>query len=361
MTRARHLWWPALTVVVLSATQAASSQDHPRLQIDEDITAYAVAPDNRVVYSVRHIMKTKRYELERDDIWIAPLDGKRVRIVNGEKLVKTNVPFSYTITSLAFSPDGHRLTVQMETSQVVDERGTTQDQQIVDLMDDDGKEIEIKGTRNTVIPGGFQAVWLSDDVTVAFLTESAQSKLVYGIGTVRPVGGRGGPILEDHAFSAVAWDAKRNAAVAIERNANLSGPIRLVAIDLIRESRREVAALDRYLGQLMLSPSGTKVAYFRDGDTLEVRDLTAPDKVTSVPVAYGRYLWAPDERHILLKRGEEKRSGELFWVSIPDGKLQPILHDVPFKDFQISPDGQRLAVLEPGKHSLQVYPLPLPQ
>lgn len=334
-----------------------AAQEKPHLVIDEDCPAFDIAPDGRIVYAVRRIMKAKRWDLQRDDIWVATLEGKRTRIVNGEKLVKSQAPFSYAIQALHWSPDGKLLTVDMLTDEVIDEQGNTREGQVTDLMDSDGKEIQIAGTHNSIIPDGAQAQWLGDGVTVAYLAEAVKPKLLYSIGTVRPVGGRGGPILEGHTFSAVAWLPKQSAAITVERDRSLSGPIQLVWLDLIKETQRKLATLDGFLGQLSVSPSGQRVAYFRDGDTLEIRELTAPDKAIQVTAAYGHFAWAPDERRVLLKRGPEKKAGDLVWVGLPDGKLDPVLHDLAFKDFQISPDGHWLAVTQPGKRSIYVYPL----
>src|SRR5690242_1393267 len=49
----------------------AQNLDKPLQSIDEDITAFAYAPDGRIVYSVYRRVKTKVYDaLEHDDIWI---------------------------------------------------------------------------------------------------------------------------------------------------------------------------------------------------------------------------------------------------------------------------------------------------
>jgi hypothetical protein len=356
--------WPALAVatflgcLILASTPPARAQDKPFLQIDEDCPAFDIAADGRIVYAVRRVLHEKVWEIQRDDIWVVTPEGRKTRIVNGEKLVKSHVPFSYAIQAIRWSPDGQRMTVQMITSEVIDQEGNTREALITDLMDADGKEIQISGTHNSIIPEGVQATWLSDGATVAFLTEAVKPRLLYSIGTVRPVGGRGGPSFVGRTFSTVVWNPKESTAVAIERDRGLSGPIQLVSLDLIKETRRELATLDGYLGQLSLSPSGKKVAYFRDGDTLEIRDLAKPGEATRVTVAYGHFEWAPDEQRVLLKRGPEKKTGDLAWVSIPGGKLEPILHGLGFHWFEISPDGRRLAVTQPGKRNLLVYPLP---
>lgn len=357
VARAARRMWPLISLALLCSA-ALPAQDQPKLTVDEDCPAFAFAPDGRIVYAVQHVFKAREYDLERDDIWIVSQEGKRLRIVNGEKLVKTNHPFSYSIQSLSWSPDGRRFLAQMLTNEVINARGDTQEGELADLFESDGREINIAGLHNSAIPDAYQAVWLADAETVVFFSEAVKPKLLFEIVAVRPIGGRGGSSFSGHVFSAVSWDPVRNSAVAIERDRSLTGPIRLVQLDLIKETRRELVTLDAFLGQLTISPSGTKVAYFRDGDTLEVRDLASPDHATQVTVAYGRFAWSADERRVLLKRGLERHSGDLVWVSLDDGKLEPALHGLVFRDFQLSRDGRSLGVTQPGKRSLIVYSLP---
>ncbi len=352
---------------------AARAQDSPLLTVDDECAALAYAPDGRIAYAVRRILTTRRLEIERDDIWIVAPDGKRHRIVNGEKLVQSRAPFSYAIQSLRWARDGKRLTVEMLTSEMIDQRGNTREGLLTLLIDENGKEIKIAGA-DSAIPQATNAVWLADGVTLVYLEEKVKPKLLFSIHSVRPVAGRGGALFPGHVFAAAAWDAKQNAGVAIERDPNLSGPPRLVALDLLKETRRELATLEGYAGGLSLSPSGTKVAYFRDYQVLEIRDVNAPERVARVRLAYGTYQWAPDERRILLKRGLAHRSGDLVWVALPplpssapesagaapqetEGQLQPAFHGLSFRDFELSLDGRFLAVIQPGKRNLLVFAL----
>lgn len=137
----------------------------------------------------------------------------------------------------------------------------------------------------------------------------------------------------------------------------LSSPM-LVRLDLVKETRTAIMPIDQYAGDFALSPSAQKVAYFRDGDTLEVRDITNPgDKPAQVRVAIGQFQWGHDEKRVLLKRGDPLKSDRLTWVGLYDGQFEPLLHDLEFHDYAISPDGQFVAVTEPGKRSLLVYSL----
>jgi len=364
--------------LVLCLAGSPAPQDTPTLTVDEHCTAFAYAPDGRIAYAVRHILTTRRLEIQRDDIWLVGRDGKRRRIVNGERLVQGPTryggpaAFSYTIHSLRWSPGGTRMTVELLTSEMIDQRGNTREGQLTLLLDENGKEIRV-GSGDSVIAESTQAAWLADGATVVYLKEAVEPKLLYAIHSVRPAAGRGGVLFADHVFAAAAWNPRQNAGVGIERERSLRGAPRLVALDLLKETRRELATLEGYAGGLSISPSGAKVAYFRDPEVLEVREVAVPERAARIHVAMGAYQWAADENRILLKRGPERRSADLAWVSIPpvvaananaarsgaaaEVALRPVLHGLSFRAFEVSPDGRSLAVIEPGKRNLLVYPV----
>lgn len=316
----------------------------------------AFAPDGRIAYAVRRIVRVRKIEMQRDDIWVASRDGKAKRIVNGEKLFPGEAPVGFGVQGLRWSPDGTRLAVEMTVRQMVDQEGTIKEALLTMLFDDNGKEVKIEGGGN-VIPEASQATYLADGVTIAYLTEAVKPRLLFAVNTLRAIAGRGGRLFDRYAFVAVAWDVKRQMAAAVERDTTLSGPPRLVWLDLQKQTRRELAELTGYLGSFTLSPSGTKVAYFSDPETLEIRSIERPDAVTKVKVAIGPYQWHTSESRILIKRGLGKRASDLMWVSIPDGKVEPVLHSLAYWDFEISPDGTLLAVTSPGKRKLEVFSL----
>lgn len=328
------------------------------LSIDQECTGFAMGADGRVVYAVRHTFSKKplKYEMERDDIWIASPGGKRRRIIEGAKLVRGNAPFSYQVRDLRWAPDGQHLVANLMTTAVIDDEETRRDQDMVLLFDDSGKEIMIQGT-DSVIPGGTDGTWLGDSATVAYLVEEAKPRLLFSLNTVRPGAGRGGRIFANAYYGAVAWLPKRSLAVAIERDAQLSRAPVLVMLDLAKQTRKELAALDAFAGGLSISPSGEKIAYYRDLETIEVREVAHPEKVKQVRALIGNYRWGPDERRILLKPGAENKSNVLQWVNIADGNTEPILHGLTFRDFDLSPDGRQVAVRIPGKGNIQVFPL----
>jgi Tol biopolymer transport system component len=345
----------------------AAGQEKPVLSIDQECTAFAMAADGRVVYAVRHVFSKKRIKndikrddtwlMERDDIWMMEANGKRRRVVEGEKLVRGTGAFSYQVRALRWSPDGRRLVAELMTSSVIDEDGTTRDQDMALLLDGDGKEIKIGGG-DSMIAGGIGAEWLGDGETVGFLTEEMRPKLLFSLNTVRPVSGTTTRIFANADYAAAAWLAKKSLAVAVERDRQLSGPPVLVLLDVAKQTRKELAKLDQFAGGLSISPSGEKVAYYRDLETIEVREVAHPEKVTRVRALVGPYRWAPDERRILLKPGAENRSNVIEWVYLYEDKTEPILHELTYRDFELSPDGKQVAVRIPGKGNIQVYALP---
>ena len=63
----------------------AQDLEKPLQNIDEEVTSFSFAPDGRIAYSVRRNIKTKKYDLQHDDIWIQDANGKRRRILQGDK------------------------------------------------------------------------------------------------------------------------------------------------------------------------------------------------------------------------------------------------------------------------------------
>jgi hypothetical protein len=333
-------------VVFSSADSAAAQQPAPVLTIDEEVSAFAFAPDGRIAYAVRHVFGERRLQVQRDDIWVSTLEGKKTRIIEGQKLFRGAAPFSYAVQALRWSPDGARLAVEMYTSTMTDAHGETKEGYVTWLLDASGKEIK-NGGGPGMIEDAANSAWLTDGATVAFIHEAVQPKLLFDIRTLRPAGSRGESPFEGRTFSAVAWDlrpASGSFALAIERSPTLTGPVRLVWLDLQTKERRELAQLAGYAGQLSVSPSGKFVAYFREQETLEFREVAHPERVARVRVAFGAFAWAGDER-VLIKRGtfetgprgSGRRSGTLAWLSVPPLQAEPVASasaDVTAKESQ---------------------------
>lgn len=353
-----------LSLAVLSAALVCAlssppvhAQQKPLATIQLDCRASAISSQGLTACVAFHQMHFQKYYIERDDIWTVTLKGKRRQIVNGARLVQTDTPFSFAMRKLTFSPDGKLLTVQMTTAQVTSANGSTQEQKMVDLIDTDGKEIPVAGTKTSVILDATNATWLADDETVAYLLSAEDSDLLFRVGLTHPKQGAGGPIFQGHLFTTVAWDAARSSAVAIERTENFDEPIKLVRLDLIHQTDTVLATIPAYLGGLALSPDGNRVAYYTDGDTIEVRALGNPQKAVTVHGAYGALAWGNYDDRILLKRGPENQTGDLVWLSIPGGNITPILHDLFYRGFAISPQAHAIVVTQPGDNHLSVYPL----
>jgi hypothetical protein len=377
---------PFLIGMIFLFSANCKAQDNPAFKIDENITRFAYSAGGRIAYAARHVFSVKKIQLQRDDIWIAEPDGKRHRILLGEKFVRGSGPFSYTVRGLRWSPDGSKLAAELGTSEMINEDGDTREGVMTLLLDDAGREITI-AEADSVIPGATTACWLADSATVVYLTELAQapaqapaskppsippSSKLFTLNRVKILAGGGGALFQGHLFSAVACDVQKDNGVAIERDQGMTGPPRLVALDLGRETSRVMATLEDYAGGLTISPSGKKAAYWINNEQLEVRDIDVPNRRARVRVAFGTLAWSANESRVLVKRGPALRSGGLVWVALPpledvaagtapataEVVPQSILHDLEFRQFDISPDGKSLAVVEPGKRNLLVYSLP---
>jgi hypothetical protein len=354
-------------------TARAQSPDleKPLLNIDEDVSAFAFAPDGRIVYSVRRNFHTKQYDFEHDDIWMQENGGKRKRLLQGEKFSRGTAPFSYVIDSFRWSPNGRLILAQLFTTSVVDEHGATQDSWMTLAIDDGGKELRLGGNES-LLKDAYDASWLVDNSTIVYLTEVVKPKVLYSFKYMNVTAGPSGHVFEGRTFLDAYPIPRTNLAIGVERDHNLTGPPRLQRLELLAQDDRELATLDGYEGGVSVSPSGKKVAYFVDKEVLEIRDLAEPTKIARVRVGLGTFQWASDETRILLKRAPEKKSGDLVWVEVPTLAAQtakdqevpvtqptfvPILHGLAFRDFAITPDG-KLAVIAPGKRNLLVFPLP---
>jgi hypothetical protein len=350
----------------------AQNLDKPLQSIDEEITAFAYAPDGRIVYAVNRKFKTKLYDLEHDDIWLQDAGGKRRRLLEGQKFNRGNQPFSYIVNSFRWSANGRFILAELLTTTVTDESGRTQDSFQTLVLDDGGKEIRIaKG--DSVIPDAADPFFLPDNVTINCLAEAVTPRRLYSLKTARLDTGFGKSPHEGRTFRELLPLPGVFAAIAVEQDHSMTGPARLQRLKLLIDEHEELVTLDGYEGGLSVSPSGKKVAYFIDKEVLEVRDLASPDHLARVRVGLGVLHWSPDESRILLKRAIEKKSGDLVWIDLPPlaaiakdhdipvSQPEPIsiLHGLTFRDFAISPDGRFLAVVITGKRNLLVFPLPL--
>jgi hypothetical protein len=400
------LWLCAIFLFAFPPPAAAQSLDKPTLTIDEDITAFAFAPDGRIVYSVRRMYRNKKYDMQRDDIWIQDAGGKRKRIFQGEHFTVANPiapresdrssdeenekgkkgkkdkadkdrpttpPFTYLVEGFSFSPNGRMVLVQLLTSTIMDESSHQQDERMTLVLDESGREIKLSGD-NAVIHDAKDATWLKDNATIVYLNEAVKPNLLFSFRYANIRTGPAGPAFEGRTFVASAPIPHTNSTIAIERDRNLSGPPRLQRLELLAQDDKELATLDGYETGLSVSPSGKHVAYFIDKEVLELRDLEHPNRLARVRIGLGAIQWSGDESYLLIKRSPERKSGDLVWIPLPQLATVtamhtdpipvvqpdpiPILHSLTFRDFAISPDGRMLGVIPPGKRNLLLFPVP---
>ena len=353
-----------------SSPLRAQQLDKPLQTIDEEITAFAFAPDGRVAYAVNRGFKTKKYDLEHDDLWILESNGKRKRILQGDKFIRGEQPFTYAVEAFRWSPNGRLLLAQFFTA-TLDETGRAEDSTNTLVLEDNGKEIRPGGT-DSFVRNASNAAWLLDGATFVYLAEVTKPKVLFSFKQSSVTNGPGGNVFEGRTFLDAEQIPRSNTFIAIERDRALTGPPRLQELDMTTQEDRELATLDGYEGGLRLSPSGGKALYFVDKEILEIRDLKNPTLIARLRVGLGVPQWSPDESHIFLKRAVEKKSGDLVvfavpkLAAIPAGKevpvvqpdAQPLLHAVTIREFAISPDGRFLAIIPPGKRNLLIFPFP---
>lgn len=377
----------AAVLAVLAPSRSSAQVAKPILLIEEDCQAFAIAPDGKIAYAVRRIKGVKKLIMERDDIWVAEADGKRKKILEGDKFIPYTEKMSYAIQSLRWSPDSRRLLAEMEIQSMDADSSTVGlGGRSVLLLDENGSVITVANnepkpapaaaaaakpsgfsssddsadsstttaktsSRPGIVDGVTDATWLADGQTIAYVSGAGQLQ----ISTLRPSDGKKTLLFEGKNFLAVAWDAKHNQAVAV--GAGFRGGETLIQLDLIHETLRDLAPIPGYDGSLSISPSGKRIGFFYNGDVLEVRDLANPNKPIDVRAGAGKFEWSKDERSVLLKRGMDKRSNDLVWITLPEGNFRPFMHDILFHDFEIMPDGDSIAVTEPGKRTLKIFRL----
>jgi dipeptidyl aminopeptidase/acylaminoacyl peptidase len=365
---------PGVLTVLLFHAAVSSAQDSPKFVINDDCQVFDIASNNSIVYAVPHLKRIRRLVLERDDISVADPSGRTRHIVDADRFLAPTPPSGFVVNSLSWSPDGRRIAVSMTLQEApagftmdkkeAKKRGNMDDAEdnapilakgggkAIALLEDDGREIKVANPKTRFIEGGVDAAWLADGKTAVYLTGGPP----WAISRVQPEDGKTSVLFEGHKFDAVVWDAKRNQAFAIG-DLSLRGQQTLVKLDLLHEFVTEIARVKNYQGSLTVSPSGDSVGFFEDGDTVEVIDVLHPDQPLQMRVGYGRFGWGREERHILLKRGPEERSNILLWIGLHDGTFKSVLHGLVFHDFEIAPDGETLAVTDPGRRILKVYPL----
>jgi hypothetical protein len=357
---------------LFSDSSPAQNLDKPLSSIDEEITAFSFGPNDAFAFSVYHNFKTKKYDLEHDDLWLQEPHGKRRRLLEGQKYTRGTQLLSYLTDSIRWSPNGHYLLVQLLTTTVEDpDSGNATNSVQTLLFDDSGHEARVNKGDNFLLDAA-NATFLPDNNTIAYLSQAVPTLPLFSIKTTRLSSGSFPSPYEGRTFRDVAWLPGMNFAVAVEQDRSMSGPPRLQYLDVLSDSDKELATLDGYEGGLTVSPERTMAAYFVDREVLEIRSLSNPNHLARVRVGLGVVRWTADGSRIFLKRALEKKSGDIVWFPVPPlAAVSPnkeipvsqptpvsILHGLTFREFAISPDGRLLAVVVPGKRNLLVFPLP---
>jgi hypothetical protein len=346
----------------------AQNLDKAVQSIDEEVTAFSYAPDGRIAFSVRRMYKAKKYDLQRDDIYMMDQGGKRKRLFSGEKFTVGDKPFTYQVESFTWSPNGKILAVQLFTTSVDVESGRTEDARALLFVDDQGRELHPAG-KEPLVMNLESPLWLRDNATVVVMKEEVGPRELFSLQYLYMSSGPSAAVFEGRTFREAVRISGSNAAIAVERDRMMDGPPRLQRLELLAQDDKELATLDAFAGGLSVSPSGTKVAYYLDKEVLEIRDLESPNKVARVRVGLGVLQWNADETRIYLKRTIEKKSADLVSVAVPalaaykTGQTIPVqeptpqvlLHGLTVREFGVSPNGKFLAIVLPGKRNLQIF------
>ena len=346
----------------------AQNLDKPVANIDEEVTAFAYAPNGNIVFSVRRMFKTKKYDLQRDDIWLLEAGGKRKRLLEGQKFTREDKLFTYQVESFTWSPNAHIIAVQLFTTTMDPDAGAREDAPALLLLDDSGRELRPSG-KDPLIMQARTPLWLRDNQTLVYLTNEDTPQDLFAMQYLNVSSGPAGKAFEGRTFQGASRISGSNAALAVERSRTFDGPARLQRLDLLSQDDREVATLDAYSGGILVSPSGTRVAYFLDKEVLEIRDLTAPVRIARLRIGLGVLQWSADESRLYLKRTVEKKSADLVTFQVPELRAYPshaevpvlepeprmLLHGLTIREYSLSPDGRFLGVVLPGKRNLQIF------
>jgi len=346
----------------------AQNFDKPVTNIDEEVTAFAYAPNGNVVFSVRRMFKTKKYDLQRDDIWLLESSGKRKRLLEGQKFSHEDKLFTYQVVSFTWSPNAHIIAVQLFTTTMDPDAGAREDAPALLLLDDSGRELHPNG-KDPLVMQAQNPLWLRDNQTLVYLNNEDTPQDLFAMQYLNISSGPAGKAFESRTFQGASRISGSNAVIADERSPHFDGPARLQRLDLLSQDDKEVATLDAYSGGILVSPSGTRVAYFLDKEVLEIRDLTAPVRIARMRIGLGVLQWSTDESQLYLKRTLEKKSADLVTFRVPELRAYPphseipvlepeprmLLHGLTVREYSVSPDGRFLGVVLPGKRNLQIF------
>lgn len=330
------------------------AQEKPILQIEHDCQVFAVSSNSKIVCAVPQLKRLKKDIIQRADIYVAAPNGKDRQIIEGDKFMPVPPPQSFTVQSLSWSPNATRLAMSITTEKLATDYEQSSGGKAIALLEEDGRELKVPGSKTRFIEEAGNATWLADNSTVVYLAGAGPFKIV----RISTVTGQSSTLFGDHTFDAVVWDAAHNQAYALSQNLNVQNRLAIFQLDLLKEGIREISRIDAYASGLSLSPSGKKIAFFSDGDAIEVIDVAGTAKPVKVRAGSGAFAWSRDERRVLLKRGPPEKSGELIWVGLYEDSFVPALHGLEYHSFAITPDGSAIVVTEPGRGILRMFSIP---
>ncbi len=285
---------------------------------DQDVQAFAISQDNHVVYAVERMKRIKKLIVEHDDFWVGDVDGKKKKIIDGDKF--TPVPsspdeepsdpgdakhpplphqHSYQVDTLTWSPDSKRIVVKMDTSELaqprgsivqqLDEQQTVRPNTILYLMDAEGREISIAGSKTATLSDAFNAAWLADGQTLVYLSKTTGG--LSQINALRPADGKKRVLFDGFTFAAVAWDTKRNQAFAIEQNTRLVGPPKIMQLDLVAERVTELGTAGGVRGVSDGGAFGSEDCIFQGWRHAGSARCGGSARPVVVRVAIGEFQW----------------------------------------------------------------------
>jgi len=167
-TRARRFPGLALGALAIASflVAIAFAQEKPRWIFEEDVQAFAVAQDNKIVCAVPHVKRVKKIIIERDDVWVLEPNGGRKRIIEGNKFMPSPPPSTYVVDTLAWSPNGHRIAMSMNIQNFsTDDSSEANGGKQVALLEEDGAETKVAGSKTRFIEDNWDATWLVDKAT----------------------------------------------------------------------------------------------------------------------------------------------------------------------------------------------------
>jgi hypothetical protein len=378
---ARSAFEALLFAAILSVAPGLRAQGGAKTVVNQDCRVFDISSQNDIVYAVPHRKFIKKYILDRDDVFITTSNGKTNRIVDADKFIPAPPVEGFAVNSFSWSPDGKRIAVSMTLEPLParleaelerkkdkhkdkkkrDESSDDDDSDyqppkpapggsVVVLFDDQGREIQVSGAKSRFIEGASDATWLAGDQYVVYMAGDQIVRVHLSDGATTK-------LFEGHPFQAVAWDAPRSRAFAVGEDLTVRGGLALVELDLLQQRITPIAPLTGYRSSLTVSASGKMVGFFENGDTIEAIDLANPSKPLRVNAGLGFFQFGPTDQRVLLKRGPREQSNNLVWVGLHDDRFTPALHGLEYHEFQIAPDGNSLAITEPGKRILKIYPL----